>query len=120
MQTSSQFFNFYDKYFTVDFISRILVNAYKKLELQQLYFCKASNPAQKPISSQLRIAANLRPGPRFCGKAEGSWSLLSRAEAQVHLYVTAIQSSCFLQPVTCNREEAVSYTHLTLPTIYSV
>jgi len=39
------------------------------------------------------------------GNSEGNGSLLSRAEAQYHLYVTAILISCFNCPVTCNREE---------------
>jgi len=39
------------------------------------------------------------------GNAEGNGSLLSRAEAQYHLYVTANLFSCFACPVTCNREE---------------
>jgi len=81
------------------------VKAYKKLDLQQLYFCKASNPAQKQFSSQLFIAADPRLWPRKRGKSEGTWSLLSRAEAQDHLYVTAMLCFLFLQPVTCNREE---------------
>jgi len=57
------------------------------------------------VSSQLIIAADPRLWPRFRGKSEGTWSLLSGAEAQGHLYVTAMLRFLFLQPVTCNREE---------------
>jgi len=43
--------------------------------------------------------------PWKCGNSEGPWSLLFGAEAQGHLYVTAIIIFCFACPVTCNREE---------------
>jgi len=43
--------------------------------------------------------------PRLCCSTEGTWSLLLRAEAQNHLYVSTVIS--FLVPVSAhrNREE---------------
>ena len=63
------------------------------------------SPCRKFVSSYLFLAAPARLLPWERGKSEDFWSLLSRAEAQSHLYVTAMQSFLFLQPVTCNREE---------------
>ena len=51
------------------------------------------------ISSELLLAAEPRLLPWERGKSEGSWSLLSRAEAQVRLYVSAMQDLLYLQPV---------------------
>jgi len=79
--------------------------AHKKQILQQAIFCKANNPLIKTVSSQLFLAADLRPEPRKRGNLEGTCSLLSRAEAQDYLYVTAMLVFLFSQPVTCNREE---------------
>ena len=78
--------------------------------IQEFKYCNScilqnQRPCRKIVSSSLRIAADPRLGPGFRGKAESFWSLLSRAEAQSHLYVTVMQIFLFLQPVTCNREE---------------
>jgi len=40
----------------------------------------------------------------FCGGVEGTWSLLSRAKAQDHLYISAVLDFLIPKPVTCNRE----------------
>ena len=64
------------------------------------------------MSSQLLFAVEPRLWPRKRGKSEGTWSLLSRTEAQGHLYVTIVLCFLFLQPVTCNREEN-SFSSLT-------
>ena len=80
--------------------------AYKKNKLQKTRILQVKQPCKKNnVSSQLLFAAYPRLWPRKRGKAEGNWSLLSRAEAQNHLYVIAILISCFDCPATCNREE---------------
>jgi len=73
-------------------------------------FLQNKQPCTKPVSSELFFAANPRPKPRKRRNLEGTWSLLSRAEAQDHLYVTP--SLCFLfpRPVTCNREEKIHFS----------
>ena len=59
------------------------------------------------MSSELLLTADPRPEPRKRDNSEGTWSLLSRADAQDHLYVTVSLVFLFPQPVTCNREEKI-------------
>ena len=68
-------------------------------------FLQNKQPCTKPVSSELFFAADPRPKLRKRGNSEGTWSLLSRVEAQDHLYVSAIFFSCFSSPITCNIEE---------------
>jgi len=76
-----------------------------------------SKPCRKVVSSQLLFAAILRQKPRICGNLEGSWSLLSRAEAQVHLYVSAMQDLLFLQPVPATEKSIRLILHLKTNTV---
>ena len=104
MQMSKQFLTLTTNFLLLTLLSRSMVKHTGKNYCSRCIL-QRSKPCRKLVKSQLLLAAILRQKPRICGKTEGSWSLLSRAEAQVHLYVSAMQSFLFLQPVTCNREE---------------
>ena len=56
------------------------------------------------MSSLLKTTAETQQKSHFRGRVEGTWSLLSRAEAQDHLYVFSILDFMIPKPITCNRE----------------
>ena len=100
MQMSNQFLTFATNILLL-IISRNMVKHTRIKYCSSCYFAEQAT-LQKIVSSSLLFAAEPRLLPWKRGKSEGSWSLLSRAEAQGHLYVTAMPVFLFLhlQPAT--------------------
>ena len=79
---------------------------------------QSRSPCKNFVSSSLCCAAFPRQFLWIRGTPEGSWALLSWAESQVHLYVSAVDIFLFSSPVTCNREEeSFSFSLLKIPSL---